>query len=64
MSIIRRDDVEVYLRTVTYDQRVNQLMSKYLARLKWMPLYRRFEIWTDAVDAFNKIRDQNIIKQE
>lgn len=57
MSIIRRDDVEVYLRTVTYDQRVNQLMSKYLARLKWMPLYRRFEIWTDAVDAFNKIRD-------
>ena len=50
MSIIRRDDIEVYLRSVTYDQRVNALMSKFLARIKWLPLYRRFDIFIDAVD--------------
>jgi len=64
MSIIRRDDIEVYLRSVTYDQRVNALMSKFLARIKWLPLYRRFDIFIDAVDSFNKIREGNIIKQE
>jgi hypothetical protein len=64
MSIIRRDDIEVYLRSVTYDQRVNALMSKFLARIKWLPLYRRFDIFIDAVESFNKIREMNIIKQE
>jgi len=64
MSIIRRDDIEVYLRSVTYDQRVNAQMSKFLARIKWLPLYRRFDIFIDAVESFNKIREMNIIKQE
>lgn len=64
MSIIRQDDVEVYLRSITYDQRINRLMSKFLARLKWLPLYRRFEIWTDAVEAFNKIKEGNLSNQE
>jgi hypothetical protein len=39
-------------------------MSKFLARIKWLPLYRRFDIFIDAVDSFNKIREGNIIKQE
>ena len=45
MSVIRADDIETYLRTVTYDQKINRLMTKFLARLKWLPLYRRFEIF-------------------
>ncbi len=64
MSIIRQDDVEVYLRQVTYDQRINRLMSKFLARLKWLPMYRRYDIFIDAVEGFNKIRQTNIAKQE
>lgn len=64
MSIIRQDDIEVYLRTVTYDQRINRLISKFLARMKWLPLYRRYDIWTDAVESFNRIREANIAKQE
>lgn len=64
MSIIRQDDIEIYLRSVTYDQRINRLMSKFLVRLKWLPLYRRFEIWTDAVESYNKIREDNILSQE
>ena len=64
MSIIRQDDVEVYLRTVTYDQKISKLMTKFLARLKWLPLYRRFEIWSDSVESFNKIKEANIQRQE
>ncbi|CDW83349.1 UNKNOWN [Stylonychia lemnae] len=48
ISSLRRDDIEVYLRTVTYEQKIQKLVSKYLARLKWMPLYKRFEIFQDA----------------
>jgi len=35
-------------------------MSKFLSRLKWLPLYRRFDIWIDAVEAANKIREANL----
>jgi hypothetical protein len=60
MSIIRQDDIETYLRTVTYDQKINRLMTKFLARLKWLPLYRRFEIWSDAVESYAKIKEGNV----
>jgi len=39
-------------------------MSKYLARLKLLPLYRRFEIWIDAVESYNKIKEANLSRQE
>ena len=45
ISSLRRDDIEVYLRTVTYEQKISKLVSKFLARLKWMPLYKRYEIF-------------------
>jgi hypothetical protein len=38
MSIIKQDDVEIYMRTVCYDQKINRVTSKFLARLKWLPL--------------------------
>ncbi len=60
MSVIRPDDVEIYLRTVTYDQKINRLMTKYLARLKWLPLHRRFEIFSDAIESYCKIKDGNV----
>jgi hypothetical protein len=64
MSVVRPDDVETYLRTVTYDQKINRLMTKYLARLKWLPLYRRFEIFSDAIESYFKIKELNVKNQE
>jgi hypothetical protein len=64
MSVIRADDVETYLRTVTYDQKINRLMTKYLARLKWLPLHRRFEIFNDATESYFKIKEANVKNQE
>lgn len=49
-SLIREDDVEVYIRGVSYRNKVNKLVNKFMSRLKWMPLERRFEIFTLAVN--------------
>jgi len=48
--LIREDDVEVYIRGVSYRNKVNKLVNKFMSRLKWMPLERRFEIFTLAVN--------------
>jgi len=64
MSIIKQDDIEVYLRTVCYDQKINKLMSKFLARLKWLPLHARFEVWNETVESFCRVKENNIHRQE
>jgi hypothetical protein len=60
MSIIKQDDVEIYLRSICYDQKINRLMSKFLARIKWLPLQARFDIWNETVESYCKIKDLNI----
>ena len=37
-SLIREDDVEVYLRGVSYKSKLLKVMNKFLSRLKWLPL--------------------------
>ena len=64
VSVIRADDVVIYLRTVTYGQKINRLMTKYLARLKWLPLHRSFEIFNDATEFYFKIKEANVKNQE
>jgi len=59
-SSIREDDIEVYLRHVTYASKINKLLNKWLARLKWMPLSKRFEVFDKMVDKYFQIRDKNL----
>lgn len=44
-SCIREDDLEVYLRCVTYSGKVTKMVNKFLARLKWLPLSKRFDVF-------------------
>lgn len=37
-SLIREDDIEVYTRGVTYRNKINRVMNKFLSRLKWLPM--------------------------
>lgn len=39
-------------------------MSKFLARLKWLPLHARFEVWNETVESFCKVKENNIHRQE
>ena len=59
-SSIREDDIEVYLRHVTYAGKINKLVNKWLARLKWMPLSKRFEIFDKMADKYFQIREKNL----
>lgn len=59
-SSIREDDIEVYLRHVTYAGKINKLVNKWLARLKWLSLTKRFEIFDKMVDKYFQIREKNL----
>jgi hypothetical protein len=48
-SLIRDDDVEVYLRWVSYKNKVLKVANKFLSRLKWLPLQHRYEIFERAL---------------
>jgi hypothetical protein len=44
-SLIREDDIEVYIRQVSYRNKVAKLVNKYIARLKWLPLKHKQQIY-------------------
>lgn len=51
-SCIRQDDIEVYLRHVTYASKINRLSNKFIARLKWMGVSRRYDVFDSMVAGF------------
>jgi hypothetical protein len=59
-SMIREDDIEVYIRGVSYRNKVNKLSNKFMSRLKWLPMERRFEVFTQAANVSNEIKQNNI----
>jgi len=48
-SLIREDDIEVYLRGVCYRNKINRVVNKFMSRFKWTPMERRFEIFERAI---------------
>lgn len=63
-SLIREDDVEVYLRDVTYKNKLKKVINKFLARLKWIALQDRFDIYQKALIANDKLKRRNIKRQQ
>lgn len=37
-SLIREDDIEVYIRGVSHRNKINKLVNKFMSRLKWLPM--------------------------
>lgn len=48
-SLIREDDIEVYTRGVSYNNKVSRVINKFLSRAKWMPLLHRYSIYEKAL---------------
>jgi hypothetical protein len=42
---VRADDIEVFVRGTTYRNKVNKVMNKFLARLKWVALQSNLDIF-------------------
>ena len=63
-SAIRSDDLEVYMRHTAYSLKINKLVNKFIARLKWVALTQRFDIYDAAVTAYFDLRRVNLREQE
>ena len=55
-SLIKEDDIEVYLRHTTYKNKVSKMINKFMSRQKWIAMQHRFEIFEKAVAASCKQR--------
>ena len=56
--------METYMRHMTYTNKINKLINKFLARLKWIPLCNRYEIFEKMVTSYFAIREKNIKSQK
>ena len=48
-SSLRVDDIDVYLRIVTYEEKINKQANKFIQRMKWLPLSHRFEVFEESI---------------
>lgn len=62
-SLIREDDIEVYIRGISYRNKINKLVNKFMSRLKWLPMEQRYDILTQAVKMHHEIKEANIKSQ-
>ena len=56
LSLIREDDIEVYVRGWTYKNKVNKTANKLLSHLKWVPMRDKSKIYADSVASYNQIK--------
>ena len=62
-SLIREDDVEIWLRSVTYRNKVSKVVNKFMSRLKWLPMQSQYKIYEEAMKRNKEIKDSNIERQ-
>lgn len=48
-SCLRIDDLDVYMRVSTYEEKINKTAETFIHNVKWLPLSQRFEIFRDSV---------------
>ncbi len=48
-SLIREDDVEVYIRGVVYKNKVSRVVNKFIQRIKWLPLHKKTEVFEQSI---------------
>jgi hypothetical protein len=63
-SLVREDDIEVYLRATSYRNKVSRVVDKYISRLKWFPMQHRYSIFEEAVLMGKTIKAENIAAQK
>ena len=62
-SVLRPDDIDIYLRCITYEERIAGTADKFVQRAKWVPLVHRFEVYKDSVQHFQEVRRASIDSQ-
>ena len=55
-SAIRADDIDIYLRYVTYEEKSTRNAERFIQRAKWVPMTARFEVYRLAVLYYQELR--------
>lgn len=63
-SLIREDDIEVFMRATSYKNKINKVTNKFISRLKWVPMKHRYEIFEKAIEGHFSMKNQNIQRQK
>ena len=61
LSTLRQDDIDVYLRIATYEDKVLRKAKKFVERAKWLPFSQRFEVYQDSIQYFQNLRNNSIV---
>lgn len=64
ISALRADDIDVYLRTATYEEKITRKAERFIQRAKWCSMSHRFDIYQDSIEYFQQLRTQSIKEQE
>jgi|LauGreDrversion4_2_1035121.scaffolds.fasta_scaffold3868905_1 hypothetical protein len=52
ISALRSDDIDVYLRCATYEEKVTRLADRFIQHAKWLPITERFNVFKDSIRLF------------
>jgi hypothetical protein len=59
-SLVKEDDIEVYIRGVSHKNKLNKLVNKFMSRLKWLPMKNKYEVFENAVTDHLELKQQNL----
>ena len=49
-STLRADDIDVYLRLITYEEKITRLADVFVNKAKWVPLTKRYDIYKQSIE--------------
>ena len=54
VSALRIDDIDVYIRVTSYEEKVNRSTDKFINRTKWLPMSHRFDVFKQTQEYFQQ----------
>lgn len=62
--MLRLDDIDVYLRQITYEEKISRTAERFIQKAKWLPLSHRFELYKKSVFYFQQLRTKEYDKHD
>jgi hypothetical protein len=64
LSALRADDIDVYLRLVTYEDKIMRKADRFIQRAKWVPMAHRFHAYQNSIKYFQDTRSRSMAAQD
>ena len=64
LSAVRADDIDVYLRVTTFEEKITRKAERFIQRAKWLPMRHRFDIWQDHIEYVHKQLRGNSLQEQ